>query len=119
MKQLFIAQMLAMLVLAAVWGAINHHAFWSVLLGGIACVLPNFFFAKYFFSRQHTRRPGQILLVFYLGEFLKLIISALVIVLAIIYLNLLILPTILGYFVANLGFWMAPMFVLKQAARSA
>ncbi len=119
MKQLFIAQILLVLVLATIWGVINHHAFLSVLFGGIVCVIPNFFFANYFFSRQHTRRPGQILVAFYLGEFLKLIISAVVIVLAIIYLNLLILPTVLGYFVANMGFWMAPMFVLKQAARSA
>ncbi len=114
MKRLFILQVLLVLVLAGVWVLFNHRAALSVLFGGFACIVPNLYFAKRFFSLKHTRRPQQILVAFYIGEFGKMLISALLMVLAIVYLNLHILPTVLGYLVASVAFWMAPVMVLKQ-----
>ncbi|PHQ78450.1 MAG: hypothetical protein COB66_08870 [Coxiella sp. (in: Bacteria)] len=116
MRKLFIAQIVLVLILAGIWSAINVKAVPSVLYGGLACLLPNIFFAYLFFSRKHTRRPTQILIAFYLGEFIKMIISALVIILAVMYLHGLLLPAVVGYFVANMAFWMAPALMLKKQA---
>jgi len=118
-RNLFIAQILLTFITACIWGVINIKAAPSVLYGGLACLLPNLFFVRYFFSLKHKKRPGQILVAFYMGEFIKMIISALIIILAVLYLNALLLPTVLGYFIANIAFWAAPTMVLKQQARSA
>ena len=118
MRKLFIAQFVLVFVLACAWGVVDHKVIPSILYGGAACILPNFYFAYRFFSRRHTQRPGQILISFYVGEFMKMIISALVIVLAVMYGHAWLLPTVIGYFVANAAFWFAPTLVLKQQARS-
>ena len=118
MRKLFIAQIVLVIILACAWGIIDRKMIPSVLYGGAACILPNIYFAYRFFSRRHTKKPGQILISFYLGELMKMIISAAVIILAVIYAHAWILPTVTGYFVANLAFWFAPTLVLKQQARS-
>lgn len=118
MRKLFIAQIVLVVVLACAWGIIDQKVIPSILYGGVACILPNLYFAYRFFSRKHTRRPGQIVKSFYLGEFLKMIVSALIIVLAVLYGHASLLPTVIGYFVANSVFWFAPALVLKQQARS-
>ena len=114
MRKLFLAQAIIILIAACVWGLFNGGAVPSVLYGGISCILPNLYFAYVFFSRKHTRRPRQILIAFYIGEFTKMIVCAVLILLAIKYLHALILPTVVGYFVANMVFWIAPTLVLKQ-----
>lgn len=118
MLKLFLAQIILTVLLAFAWGIANFSVVPSVLYGGIACILPNVYFAYRFFSKKHTRRPGRILLAFYLGEFFKMIVSAVLIILAIQYAHAIILPTVVGYFVANLAFWMAPMLVLKQQTQN-
>lgn len=118
MRKLFIAQVVLVLILACAWGIVDRKVTPSVLYGGIACILPNLYFAYRFFSRKHTKRPGQIVVSFYLGEFVKMIVSALIIVLAVLYGHAWLLPTVIGYFVANSVFWFAPTLVLKQQARS-
>lgn len=118
MRKLFIAQIVLVFVLACAWGIIDRKMVPSVLYGGAACILPNFYFAYRFFSQRHARKPGQVLMSFYLGEFMKMIVSASIIVLAVIYAHAWVLPTVIGYFVANIAFWFAPTLVLKQQARS-
>ncbi len=118
MRKLFLAQIILTLLLAFVWGIADIKVVPSVLYGGFACLLPNIYFAYRFFSKKHTRGPGKILLAFYLGEFFKMIVSAFLIILVIQYAHAIILPTVVGYFVANLAFWMAPMLVLKQQTQN-
>lgn len=114
MRKLFLAQAIFVLLAACVWGLFNGNAVLSVLYGGISCILPNLYFAYVFFSKKHTRRPRQILVAFYIGEFTKMIVCAVLILLAIKYLHALLLPTVAGYFIANMVFWLAPTLVLKQ-----
>ena len=114
MRKLFYIQVILVLALAIIWGAINHHVFLSILYGGFVCLLTNLCFAKLFFSQKHTRRPKQILLAFYLGEFLKIVVSAVLIILAVIYVHAQFLPTVAGFFVANMAFLVAPLMMLKQ-----
>jgi len=113
-RKLFIAQIVLVLVTACVWGVFSTQSVPSVLYGGVSCILPNLFFAFLFFSRKHTRRPGQILIAFYIGEFAKMFVSALIMILAIRYLHALVIPTVASFFIANMVFWMAPALVLKQ-----
>lgn len=117
--KLFIAQIVLVLLLACGWGAANHAVIPSILVGGAACLLPNLYFAYRFFSVKHKKSPGQILISFYIGELIKMLVSAALIILAVMYLHAQLLPTVVSYFVANLAFWMAPTMVLKQTMRAA
>jgi ATP synthase protein I len=113
-RKLFIGQIVLVLATACIWGLVEAKAVPSVLYGGISCILPNLFFAFFFFSRKHTRRPGQILIAFYIGEFAKMFVSALIIIFAIRHLHAMVIPTVAGFFIANMIFWMAPALVLKK-----
>lgn len=113
-RKLFLAQIVLVLITAGVWGVVNSEAVPSVLYGGISCILPNLVFAFFFFSRKHGRRPGQILIAFYIGEFAKMFVSALIMILAIRHLHALVIPTVASFFIANMVFWMAPALVLKK-----
>lgn len=117
MHKLFIAQIVLVLLLACGWGFANQAVIPSILVGGVICIVPNLFFAHRFFSTKHRLRPAQILISFYVGELVKMLLSALLIVLAVMYLKMQLLPTVLSYFVANLAFWMAPAMVLKKTVR--
>ena len=114
MRKLFIAQLVLIMITSCVWGVVDYHAVPSVLYGGISCALPSLLFAYLFFSRKHRRRPGQILIVFYIGEFSKMFVSALMMILAIRYLHAMTIPTVASFFIANMAFWMAPALVLKK-----
>ncbi len=117
-RNLFIAQTVLVLITACIWGALKSEAILPVLYGGAACIFPTFLFARFFLSQKHKRRPGQILIIFYVGEFVKMFVSALIMIAAIRYLHALAIPLVAGFLVGNLVFWLAPTLVLKQQMRS-
>ena len=63
-------------VVAVVWLASSLTAAVSALLGGLAAVLPSFYFAYRFFAATHARQVQRIVRAFYWGELTKLLLSA-------------------------------------------
>ena len=69
---------LGMLVIAAsvtgaIWGRTQAIA---ALYGGLVALIPTAYFAYRVFARRKTQDPGQMLAAFYLGEFGKLGLTA-------------------------------------------
>ena len=72
-SKLSLIQLIFTLILSGVvysfWGKISGA---SALIGGLICVVSNFFFAGRLFVGRHTEDPKQILRQFYRSEALKL-----------------------------------------------
>jgi ATP synthase protein I len=105
-------QALFVLILAVAWSFFSGvKTLYSVLLGGLAVVLPGFWFARRLFKTTRPQALRRIVLTFLLGECVKLVMSAVLLVCVIRFLPVILLPSILGFVIALLGFWFAPLFV--------
>ena len=110
-------QLLVTIVVAVFWAFSSLAASVSTILGGLACIGPSFFFARYFFAQIH-KDPLNIIKSFYFGELLKLTLS--VALLLVIYkgLHISLLPLLTGFIAAQFGFWLGPMLGLTNIKAS-
>lgn len=83
----------------------------SVLLGGMACLLPSLYFAHCLFATTSPPVVKQSMVSFYLGEVIKLALSAGMVIVIILYISVSIVPFIMGFVGAQLGFWLAALVV--------
>lgn len=83
----------------------------SVLLGGMACLLPSLYFARRLFASTSPRVVKQSMVNFYLGEVIKLALSSGLVIVIILYLPVFIVPFIMGFVGAQFGFWLAPLVI--------
>lgn len=90
----------------------------SALLGGAACVVPSFYFARRLFATTSARDAKKIVKAFYLGEMVKLGLSAVMVVLIIMFIHVTIIPFITGFVGAQFGFWLAPMITKNDVIKS-
>ena len=104
-------QALVVIIIAAGWWISGAKEAFSALLGGAACVIPSFYFARRLFSTTSPRAVKRILVAFYLGELLKLALSAALIVLIVFFIPVAIVPLIVGFVGAQFGFWFAPLLI--------
>ena len=74
LKAAFMALIAATLLL---WIFCNKLLAESLLIGGLVSIIPHFAFAKVFFYYQGVKKHKQIMQLFYLGEGLKLLLTAL------------------------------------------
>ncbi|WP_304985663.1 ATP synthase subunit I [Coxiella-like endosymbiont] len=104
-------QAMIVVVIALGWwikGAIENL---SVLLGGMACLLPSLYFARRLFATTSPRVVKQSMVNFYLGEVIKLALSAGLVIVIILYIPVSIVPFIMGFVGAQFGFWLAPLVI--------
>ncbi|WP_309567562.1 ATP synthase subunit I [Coxiella-like endosymbiont] len=113
-----LAGMQAMIVvfIALGWWIKGEIESLSVLLGGIAYLLPNLYFAYCLFntSRFDTSSPikvKQTIVNFYLGEVIKLTLSAGLVIIIILYIPVSIVPFIMGLVGTKFGFFLAPLVI--------
>ncbi len=102
-------QAIAGFLVSLLW--LSHGWFGSALLGSVACVLPSFCFTKRLFA---TFSPGTVkktVLIFFSGEFVKLLMSAIFLVVIIKWMPVSILACVTGYMGSQLGFWLTPLFI--------
>lgn len=83
----------------------------SVLLGGAASLLPGLFFAHRLFVTTSPRAVKQIMINFYLGEIIKLLFSASLVIVIILYIPVSIMLFVVGFMGVQFGFWLAPLFI--------
>jgi ATP synthase protein I len=110
-------QALVVIAIALGWEISGSTAAFSALLGGAACVLPSFFFARYLFSTTSARAAKKIIKAFFLGELVKLAFSAMLLVLILLFIPVSMVPLIVGFAGAQFGFWLAPAFVKLDAVK--
>jgi ATP synthase protein I len=108
-------QCIAALLLTLVFFIVrNKYAALAVLSGGLAYILPGYFYAAGLFSNVSPRAIMRIMCFFYLGEALKLMVSiGLFIVLFKIF-TFPILPYFVGYLAAALTFCVASMYLMSK-----
>jgi ATP synthase protein I len=111
--RLVAAQTLMAVIIAIGWLFTGWVAFLSALLGGIAAVLPSFYFARRFFATTDARKVERIIRAFYWGEITKILLSAgLAIGFIKMWPKIAILPFFSDFIGAYLGFWLE--FPLKR-----
>lgn len=87
---------------------------YSVLMGGLVWLGPNFYFAIRVFSGGGANiTPQSMLINFYRAEVTKLALCAIFFVIIVKYLPVAILPMLVGYGIAQVAFWMAPFLLYK------
>lgn len=80
----------------------------SAVIGGMICVLPNAYFAIKAFSHSGARAAKQIVHAFYLGEAIKIIMTAALFTLAYVALPVDIKTMLLTFICIQLMAWLAP-----------
>lgn len=107
-KSLYI-QVIAIVSLALVFWLIQGVvSMWSVLLGGVAWLIPSFYFIRKCFIVSRRCTPQQLVKKFYVAEVLKLVASGLLVVLFVKFISFNILPFLCGYGAAVLTIWFMP-----------
>ena len=108
-------QSLMVIMASLAWGWINGFlGLISTLLGGLACVVPGLLFAWSVMARYHRASPQRILMVFYLGEFVKLFVSAILMIIILRTLSVSLLPALTGFVIASLSFWAVPLLLMRK-----
>lgn len=79
----------------------------SVLCGGLAYGLPNLVFVWRVFRYAGAQQMVQFMAAFYFGEMLKLIISAILVLIIVKYLPVSLLSVLVGFIGAIVSFWIA------------
>lgn len=77
----------------------------SVLLGGLAYGLANLLFVWRVFRYSRAAQMTQFVLAFFLGEMLKLVLSAVLFLMIVKYLPVSLLSVLVGYIGAIVSFW--------------
>ena len=81
----------------------------SVAFGGIAVLLPSGLFAMIFFYRSRVRSGSSILAIFYLGEIVKLLLTASLAILFLSMFGLNLTPLLLGVALVSVSLVLAPL----------
>jgi ATP synthase protein I len=91
----------------------------SVLLGGLAYVLPTFVFVWRVFRYARASEMTQFLAAFFLGEMLKLAFAAFLFLMIVKYLPVSLLSVLVGFIGAIVSFWIACywLFATNQEKR--
>jgi F0F1-type ATP synthase assembly protein I len=111
---LIMPQIIFVILIALAWWHVSTHDMIGALLGGFAVILPAFYFSQRFFGHIHTQSPSIILRAFYVGEFFKLVISVILMLICVKVFKVALLPLLAGFIGANLGTWFTPFFALKR-----
>lgn len=86
----------------------------EALLGGLAYWLPTLAFVWRVFAKASVRGAKQFMVMFFLGEGAKLLLSAVLFLLIVKYLPVTVLPVLMGYIGAIVAFWVASIFFLTR-----
>lgn len=106
-------QAVVVVIIALCWCIRGITEALSAFLGGAVCViLPNLHFAWRLFAITVVRTAKQIMINFFLGELIKLVLSAVLVILIVMFTRVSIVPFIVGFVGAQFGFWFAPLGIL-------
>lgn len=117
LKCLIAMQVLAATVLLLLFFCFSRHTSLSILISGLACVTANMIFIGYLFRDMRPQAAKRIVWNFCFGELLKLVVIAVVMLLAVKYLNILVWPFLLTYFILQLVALFTAPWCWQQGAR--
>ncbi len=110
--QWFVVQMVVVILVGALFAIFSSkNSFFTVLLGGLVCALPQQLFARWFLGSYRASQAKSIIRNFYLGEIGKLVFTGLLFILVIVNLPVSIPVFLVGFMGAQIAFWLAPYLV--------
>ncbi|HHT0594591.1 TPA: ATP synthase subunit I [Legionella anisa] len=116
--RLWFVQLGVTLVFAAFCALIyDINAASSVLLGGMACIVPNAYFAIKLFKYQGARSAKKIVNSFYKGEALKIIISVFLFTTVFLLFKITPLAFFGSYIMILMTHWFAPLIIVNKQNR--
>ena len=92
----------------------GSHGAISALTGGMICVISGAYLAQRMFRFKPDRPPALWVRAFYVGEAVKLVLTAVMFLIAIVYLDVDILIVILTYMAALSMYWFALLITAKE-----
>ena len=107
-KLIYLQIAVVVLLFCCFWVFKNIQAGYSVILGGLACVIPSIYFVRKLFS-SYRRSPQKIVMDFYVAEFIKLFLSAILLVLIFKFVPVKLVALVSGYIGAYLAIWLVPL----------
>lgn len=107
--QLVRSQLIGVLLISLLGWLISHEAVVAntIFLGGLAYTLPNFIIVKRAFRFVSSREAKQFVVAFFIGETLKLVMSAFFVLIIVQCLSLSLLFVLIGFFGAMVSFWIS------------
>jgi len=94
-----------------VWYYWQIQAAGSLVLGGLVCLLPNTYLYRKAFAHFGARQAKQILKDLFLGEAVKIVLTAILFIGALL-ISWALPPWIfIGFILAQVGFWLAPIYL--------
>jgi len=110
-KKLLLIQLLILVVVASFGLLKEFKVAIALLSGGIAVFLANFYFVYKAFSKSGAQASQQVVGAFYLGETVKIVLSAVFLVAGFVFLPGFETYVLVGYVAALLCQWLAPVIV--------
>ncbi len=105
-------QLVVMAVLAALMLVSGLTGAVSVLVGGLSAIIPNAVFAYSLFRRPPLASNAmRFVCVFFVGEWLKLLVSALLVIAAVHYLSVHLAALLGGFAAAYFACWLVPVWL--------
>lgn len=89
----------------------------SAMLGGLVAIVPTIVFARKMFRFQGARAAKQIVKSFYIGEALKILLTAILFCLVFILYKVAPLAFFLTYIVVLMNYWFAPLIFANKHNR--
>ena len=110
-KKLLIIQALIIVVVASFGLLKEFKVAIALLSGGVAVFIANLFFVYKAFSKSGAQANKQVVKAFYFGETIKIILSAVLLVVAFLMLPGFEIYVLMGYVAALLAQWLAPVII--------
>jgi len=114
-KRLLLTQLVIAVIFPLILLPFGMIAALSAAAGGLACLVPNSYFAYKAFRYSGARAAKDILRSFYAGEAMKLLLTALMFALIFIYMKPLNVAALFGGFIlVQSVIWITPMLAGRQ-----
>lgn len=89
----------------------------SILLGGLSVLIPSFGFAYGLFKVANLRAARRVVTMFYIGEAIKIVLTAVLASCFVRIFDIDLLPFLIGLIAGLFGFWLAPVFVKMNVSK--
>ena len=110
LRRLLILQLAILGIMVLLWyNLAEGTAAYSALLGGLVYIIPAWCFAAKLFQHGGARAANKIVRAFYVGEALKLMLTAVLFALVLIFIRISALAFFSAYIIMQLAFWLAPL----------
>jgi ATP synthase protein I len=96
----------------------NLKAAYSAVIGGGISIIVTLYFAVQVFSSNNDYSAGKIARSFYAGEAIKIVLTAVLFGIAIVWLNVAFLPLFLTYAATLTAYWLVLPFTLETAVKT-